>query len=237
VALNVFRDFPIPNWNIKYTGLMRYKFFKDNFKRLSIQHAYKATYTVNSFRSNFEYDKNPNGTDVGGNFYNKLLISNVNLVEQFNPLMRFDMEMKNSVKVLAEVKKDRSMSLSFDNNLLTEVRGMDYTLGLGYRIKDVIISSKLADNPTGIIKSDINIKVDATYRNSKTIVRYLDYDNNKLSGGQNIWSVRVGADYSFSKNLTLLFFYDHQFSKAVISTSYPITNIRAGFTMRYNFGN
>ncbi len=237
VSLNVFRDFPIPNWNIKYTGLMRYKFFKDNFKRLSIQHAYKATYTVNSFRSNFEYDKNPSGTDVGGNFYNKLLISNVNLVEQFNPLMRFDMEMKNSVKVLAEVKKDRSMSLSFDNNLLTEVRGMDYTLGLGYRIKDVIISSKLADNPTGIIKSDINIKVDATYRNSKTIVRYLDYDNNKLSGGQNIWSVRVGADYSFSKNLTLLFFYDHQFSKAVISTSYPITNIRAGFTMRYNFGN
>lgn len=237
VALNVFRDFPIPNWNIKYTGLMRYKFFKDNFKRLSIQHGYKATYTVNSFRSNFEYDKNPTGTDAGGNFYNKLLISNVNLVEQFNPLVRFDMEMKNSVKVLAEVKKDRSMSLSFDNNLLTEVRGMDYTLGLGYRIKDVTISSKLADNPTGIIKSDINIKIDGTYRNSKTIVRYLDYDNNKLSGGQNIWSVKVSADYSFSKNLTILFYYDHQFSKAVISTSYPITNIRAGFTMRYNFGN
>lgn len=129
------------------------------------------------------------------------------------------------------------MSLSFDNNLLTEVRGMDYTLGLGYRIKDVIISSKLADNPTGIIKSDINIKIDGTYRNSKTIVRYLDYDNNRLSGGQNIWSVKLSADYSFSKNLTLLFYYDHQFSKAVISTSYPITNIRAGFTMRYNFGN
>lgn len=237
VALNVFRDFPIPNWNIKYTGLMRYKFFKDNFKRMSIQHGYKATYTVNSFRSNFEYDKNPTGTDAGGNFYNKLLISNVNLVEQFNPLVRFDMEMKNSVKVLAEVKKDRSMSLSFDNNLLTEVRGMDYTLGLGYRIKDVTISSKMADNPTGIIKSDINIKIDGTYRNSKTIVRYLDYDNNRLSGGQNIWSVKVSADYSFSKNLTLLFYYDHQFSKAVISTSYPITNIRAGFTMRYNFGN
>ncbi|MBS7787218.1 cell surface protein SprA [Flavobacterium sp. CYK-55] len=237
VSLNTFRDFPIPNWTIKYTGLMRYKFFKDNFKRLSLQHGYKASYTVNSFRSNFEYDKNPTGTDLGGNFNNKIVVSNVNLVEQFNPLIRFDMEMKNSVKVLAELKKDRSMSLSFDNNLLTEVRGMDYTLGLGYRIKDVIFSSKLADNPTGIIKSDINIKIDGTYRNSKTIVRYLDYDNNKLSGGQNIWSVKVSADYSFSKNLTLLFYYDHQFSKAVISTSYPITNIRAGFTLRYNFGN
>ncbi len=236
-SLKTFRDIPIPNWTIKYTGLMRYKFFKDNFKRFSIQHGYKATYTINAYRSNFEYDKNPVGTDVGGNYLNKLLISNVNLVEQFNPLVRFDFEMKNSVKILAEMKKDRSMSLSFDNNLLTEVKGIEYIVGLGYRIKDVIFSSKLADNPTGIIKSDINLKLDASYRNSKTIVRYLDYDNNQLSGGQNIWSLRLTADYSFSKNLTMIFFYDHSFSKPVISTSFPTTNIRSGFTMRYNFGN
>ena len=86
-------------------------------------------------------------------------------------------------------------------------------------------------------KSDINIKVDASYRNSETIVRYLDYDNNQLSGGQNLWSAKLTADYSFSKNLTAIFYYDHSFSKAVISTSFPITNIRAGFTLRYNFGN
>ena len=217
--------------------MLRYKFFKDRFKRFSLQNTYKATYTINSFRSNFEYDKNPNGTDQGGNFYNKMLISNINLVEQFNPLIRLDFEMKNSVKILAEMKKDRAMSLSFDNNLLTEVKGVEYIVGLGYRIKDVIFSSKLADNPTGIIKSDINIKIDASYRNSKTIVRYLDYNNNQLSGGQNIWSAKLTADYSFSKNLTVIFFYDHSFSKAVISTSFPTTNIRSGFTMRYNFGN
>nr|WP_309641810.1 cell surface protein SprA [Flavobacterium sp.] len=236
-SLKTFKDIPIPNWTVKYTGLMRYKFFKDNFKRFSLQHSYKATYTINAFRSNFEYDKNNIGTDAGGNYFNKLLISNINLVEQFSPLIRLDFEMKNSVKILAEMKKDRSMSLSFDNNLLTEVKGMEYIVGLGYRIKDVIFSSKLADNPTGIIKSDINLKLDFSYRNSKTIVRYLDYDNNQLSGGQNIWSVKLGADYAFSKNLTVLFFYDHSFSKAVISTSFPTTNIRAGFTMRYNFGN
>ena len=236
-SLKTFRDIPLPNWNIKYTGLMRYKFFKDTFKRFSIQHGYKATYTINAFRSNFEYDRNPVGTDVGGNYYNKLLISNINLVEQFSPLVRFDLEMKNSVKVLAEMKKDRSMSLSFDNNLLTEVKGIEYIVGLGYRIKDVIFSSKLADNPTGIIKSDINLKLDASYRNTKTIVRYLDYDNNQLSGGQNVWSARLTADYSFSKNLTVIFFYDHSFSKPVISTAFPTTNIRSGFTLRYNFGN
>ncbi len=74
-------------------------------------------------------------------------------------------------------------------------------------------------------------------RKNNTIVRYLDYDNNQLGGGQDLWSIKLTADYSFSKNLTAIFFYDHQFSQAVISTSFPITNIRSGFTLRYNFGN
>lgn len=245
ISLDAFRDIPIPNWTIKYSGLMRYKFFKDRFKRFSVQNSYKASYTINAFRSNFEYDKAPTGrkadgtlnVDQGGNLYNKTIISNINLVEQFSPLCRVDMEFKNSFKVLAEMKKDRSLSMSFDNNLLTEVKGIEYVVGFGYRIKDVIISTRLADNPTGIIKSDINIKIDGSYRNSETIVRYLDYDNNQLSGGQNMWSAKLTADYSFSKNLTAIFYYDHNFSKAVISTSFPITNIRAGFTLRYNFGN
>ena len=237
ISLGAFRNIPIPNWNIKYNGLMRYKFFKDRFKRFSLQHNYRASYTINSFRSNFEYDQNPTGLDTGGNINNKLIIGNVNLVEQFNPLVRVDFEMKNSFKFLAEMKKDRALSMSFDNNLLTEVQGHEYVIGLGYRIKDVILSSQLADNAQGIIRSDINMKVDFSYRNNKTIVRYLDYDNNQLGGGQNIWSARLTADYSFSQNLTAIFFYDHSFSKAVISTSFPLTNIRTGFTLRYNFGN
>jgi cell surface protein SprA len=238
VSLSAFRNIPIPNWTIKYS-LMRYAFFKEKFKRFSIQHAYRASYTINSFRSNLDYDENRPTQDNGGfgNFYNKTIIANVNLVEQFNPLVRIDFELKNAFKILAEIKKDRSLSMSFDNNLLTEVQGKEFIVGLGYRFKDVIFSSKLADSPTGIIKSDINLKVDFSYRNNKTIVRYLDYDNNQLGGGQNIWSAKLTADYSFSKNLTAIFFYDHSFSKPVISTSFPLTNIRTGFTMRYNFGN
>ena len=145
--------------------------------------------------------------------------------------------MKNSIKILAELKKDRTLNMSFDNNLLTEVSGNEYIIGLGYRIKDVTFNSSLADNISGVIKSDINIKVDFSLRKNNTIVRYLDYDNNQLGGGQDMWSVKLTADYSFSKNLTARFFYDHQFSQAVISTSFPITNIRSGFTLIYNFGN
>lgn len=237
ISLGAFRNFPIPNWTIKYTGLMRYGFFKDKFKRFSVQHAYKAAYTLNSFKSNFDFTSNPNGTDTGGNYYNQFNISNVNLSEQFSPLIRFDFELKNSIKILAEMKKDRTLSLSFDNSLLTELKGEEYTIGLGYRIKDVSIKSKLADNPSNSIKSDINIKADFSFRNNKTIVRNLDYNNNQLGGGQNIITSKLTADYSFSKNLTAIFFFDYSYSKAVISTAFPLTSIRSGFTLRYNFGN
>ena len=236
-STGIFRSFPIPNWNVKYNGLMRYKYFKDHFRRFSLQHNYRASYTISQFRSNFDYYENPTGQDVNTNFFNKTIMSNVNLVEQFSPLLRVDFELKNSFRLLTEVKKDRALSMSFDNNLLTEVRGVEYVVGVGYRFKDVIISSRLADNPTGIIKSDINIKADFSYRNNETLVRYLDYDNNQLAAGQNIWTLKLTADYAFSKNLTAIFYYDHSFSKAVISTSFPLTNIRSGFTLRYNFGN
>ncbi|OYU85698.1 MAG: cell surface protein SprA [Flavobacterium sp. BFFFF2] len=239
ISLGAFRDIPLPNWNIKYTGLMRLEFFKEHFKRFSIQHAYKSSYTVNGFRSNLEYTQSPGGRDNSGlgNFINPMVISNINLVEQFNPLIKLDFEMLNSWKILTEIKKDRSLSMSFDNNLLTEVQGVEYVIGTGYRFKDVIFSTRLADNPMGIIKSDINIKADLSFRKSKTIVRNLEYDNNQPGGGQNMWSLKLTADYSFSKNLTVIFFYDHQFTKPVVSTSFPITNIRSGFTLRYNFGN
>jgi len=246
-STGMFRNTPLPSWVVKYTGLMRYKYFKDRFKRFSLQSGYRAIYNINSYRSNLDYHpERANNTDLAnnnqdnggaGNFIPKNIISNVNLSEQFNPLIRVDMEMKNSMKILAEIRKDRTLNLSFDNNLLTEVRGNEYVIGLGYRIKDVIINSTLADNPTNTIKSDINLKADFTLRKNQTIVRYLDYNNNQLGGGQDIWTLKLTGDYSFSKNLTAIFYYDHSFSKAVISTSFPITTIRAGFTLRYNFGN
>lgn len=233
VSTGLFRNIPLPNWNVKYTGLMRYSWFKENFRTFSIQHGYRASYNVNAFRSNL----NAAPVDVNGNFFASKIVSNVNLTEQFNPLIKLDMTLKNSFKLLAEIKKDRTLNMSFDNNLLTEVTGNEYIVGLGYRIKDVTINSSLANDISGVIKSDINIRADFSLRKSNTIVRYLDYDNNQLGGGQDLWSIKFTADYSFSKNLTAILFYDHQFSQAVISTSFPTTNIRSGFTLRYNFGN
>ena len=37
--------------------------------------------------------------DQSNNYKNKVLYSNVNLMEQFSPLIKIDMEMKNSLKI------------------------------------------------------------------------------------------------------------------------------------------
>ncbi|WP_425222962.1 cell surface protein SprA [Psychroserpens sp.] len=248
IGLSAFRDIPIPNWQLKYTGFMKMKWFKKNFKRFSITHGYRSSYTINQFRTNLDLDtdllqpgtayenQNQLVLDQSGNYKNRTVFSNINLEEQFSPLFRLDFEMKNSVKILAEMQKDRILSLSFDNNLLTEIQGNEYILGLGYRIKDLRIRSKLA-GPKQVIKSDLNMRADVSVRNNKTIIRYLDIENNQITQGQTVWGVKYTADYAFTKNLTAIFYFDYTFSEFEISTAFPQTTIRSGFTLRYNFGN
>ncbi|WP_241507229.1 T9SS outer membrane translocon Sov/SprA [Aquimarina sediminis] len=235
VQKGAFRDIPLPNWDVKYTGLMNLKWFKKRFKRFSVAHGYRANYTINQFQTNLEY-QNRNDVDQAGNFRNPTLYSNINLTEQFSPLARFDMEMKNSVKILLEWKKDRALSLSFDNNLLTEIQGNEYIIGIGYRLKDITFATKISGRKK-VLKSDLNLRADVSLRQNETLIRYLDLDNTQVTAGQDIYGIKFTADYSLSKNLTALFFYDHTFSEYSISTAFPQTTIRGGFTLRYNFGN
>lgn len=236
VSLGAFRDIPIPNWTLKYTGLMKLPWFKKKFKRFSLQHGYRSSYTINQFTSNLEYDPaTPGLMDQAGNFLNETLFSNINLVEQFNPLIKIDFELKNSIKVLAEFKKDRALSLSLDNDLLTETSGNEIIVGLGYRVKDLPFTTNIGGKRT-TFKGDLNLKADLSLRDNITVIRSLDINNNQVTAGQSIWSLKFTADYALSKNLTTLFFYDHSFSEFAISTAFPQTTIQSGFTLRYNFG-
>ena len=235
VNLDVFRQIPIPNWNIKYTGLMRNKWFKKKFKRFSLGHGYRASYSINSFQTNLERENGVIDPETD-DFLPELILNNVVLTDQFNPLMRVDFEMKNSISVLAEVRTDRALSLSFDNNLMTEINGKEYTVGLGYRVKDVQFVTNIGGNKTRL-KGDLNLKADVTLRDNITIIRNLDIDNNQITSGQNLLSMKFTADYALSKNLNALFFYDHSFSQFAVSTAFPQTTINTGFTLRYNFGN
>ncbi len=246
INLDVIKDIPIPNWDLKYSGFMKLKWFKKRFKRFSLTHGYRSSYTINQFRTNLDFQsidfsrdyfsQPADALDQAGNYKNEELYSNVNLAEMFSPLARIDFEMKNSVKILTEIKKDRLLSLSFDNNLLTEVQGLEYRIGVGYRFKDVRIRTKLA-GPKKSVVSDLLMELDGSVRDNKTIIRYLDIENNQITNGQTIYGLNYKANYSFSKALTGIFYFDYSFSEYAISTAFPQTTIRSGITLKYNFGN
>ncbi|WP_240938619.1 cell surface protein SprA [Arenibacter sp. 6A1] len=241
VSLGAFRNIPIPNWNIKYTGLMRNPWFKKKFKRFSLSHGYRAAYSMNSFQTNLARTQlineglqpiDPETKD----FLPENIINNLVLTDQFNPLVKVDFEMRNSLSVMAEIRTDRTLSLSFDNNLMTEMNGKEYTVGLGYRFKDVKLVTNFGGDQQRL-KGDLNLKTDVTLRDNITIIRNLDIDNNQITSGQNLLSMKFVADYALTKNLNALFFYDHSFSKFAVSTAFPQTSVNTGFTLRYNFGN
>ncbi|WP_417936282.1 cell surface protein SprA [Flagellimonas ochracea] len=235
VNLDAFRDIPIPNWNIKYTGLMKNKWFRKKFNRFSLSHGYRAAYSINSFQTNLERENGLFDSETEDRLPENI-INNVVLTDQFNPLLRVDFEMTNSFSFLAEVRTDRTLSLSFDNNLLTEINGQEYTLGLGYRFKDVKFVTNIGGEKTRL-KGDLNLKADLSLRDNITIIRNLDIDNNQITSGQKLLSTKFTADYALSKNLNALFFFDYSFSEFAVSTAFPQTTINTGFTLRYNFGN
>lgn len=235
VGLGAMRSIPIPGWNLRYTGLMKMEAFQKLFRRFSLTHGYNATYSLSDFRTNLEYNpNNPNELDQGDNFRNEKLYTNVNLLERFSPLLRLDVEMKNTLSILAEIRKDRTVSISLDNNYLTEMARKEYRLGLGYRFRDLRFVTKIAGQQV-VMKSDLNLKADISMRNDYTVIRNMEIDDNQVTSGQTSWMARFTADYALSRNLTALYYFDYSFSKYAISTAFPMTTIRTGFTIRYTF--
>jgi cell surface protein SprA len=237
ISFNPIQSTPLPNWNLTYTGLTKIKSVGRIFNRFSISHGYRSSYTLTNYQTNLEFEPSQLfQKDRVGNYMTSRFYSNINLAEQFNPLIRFDIEFKNSLKILAELRKDRTLSLSLDNSLLTEQTGNEYVVGMGYRLKDLRIRTRFGGRRV-TLSGDLNLKADFSYRKNITLLRNLEYDNNQVTAGQTLMSIKFSAGYNLSKNLTSLLFYDHNFSEFAISTAFPQTSIRSGITIRYNFGN
>ncbi|WP_247649187.1 cell surface protein SprA [Lutibacter sp. B1] len=238
VSLKAFRDVPIPGWQVTYKGLMRMKWFKSNFRSFSLSHSYNSLYSITSFSNNLEYDaENPYAeTDIAGNYFNKTLFTNVNLLEEFSPLIKVDMKMKNSVSFSGRINKDRGLTLNFNNNTLTQIKGVEYIVGLGYRFKDLAMKFRFGGKLTRL-KGDLNLRADISLRDNKTIIRDIDEDNNQVTGGQRLLSLKFFADYAVNQNLTASFYFDQSSSKYAISTTYPRQSVSAGLSVRYVLGN
>ncbi|MDY7394583.1 cell surface protein SprA [Aureibaculum sp. 2210JD6-5] len=241
VKLSAFRDVPIPNWRLNYKGFMKFAWFKKHFRSFIVEHEYRSTYSVMGFNNNLLYNAdNPYGSEnineSTNNYRPSKIFSGVNLIEEFNPLIKVDMRMKNSFSVRAELKQDKMLNLNISNNTITEVRGKEYVLGLGYRFKDVKLKIRTGNTLTNF-KGDINLTGDIGIRNNSTTIRSIDVLNNQVTGGQRLLSFKFKADYALNKNLLASFYYDQNSSRFLISTTFPRKSVSAGISIRYTIGN
>lgn len=239
VSTSLFRNIPIPNWTLRYNGLMKYKWFKKNFSSFTLTHGYKSSYTIGNYTNNLQYNPDANGVpnlNSSDAYEPERLISTATLIDEFSPLLRVDMKMRNSFSLRGEIKKDRSLTLNFNNSTLTDILGTEYVFGLGYRIKDVKFTTRFAGKKQRI-KGDINLRADVSLRDNITQIRSIDIENNQITGGQRLFAFKFKADYNLTRNLTASLYYNHNTTKYAISTAFPMQSINAGLNILYNLGN
>jgi cell surface protein SprA len=211
---------------------------KKNFQSFNITHAYRSSYSMGGFQSdiNFESDLNgfPIALDDAANFIPEKRIDVVSISEQFGPFIGIDMTMKNSLLAKIEYKKSRNLSLSFVNNQLTEVRSNEFVIGTGYRFKSVPLTVRsLATGKKTKLKSDLNVKFDFSIRDSKTILRRIEEQNNQISTGAKQISINASADYMVSQKLNIRLFYEQTISKPHVSSQIPTSQTNAGVSLRF----
>ncbi len=235
VSLSPFPKIPIPNWRFTYTGLSKLPYFKQFLKNLTIGHSYQSTYAIGSYVSNVDYMENmdfQSALDFNNNFIPKNQIDAITITEQFAPLINFDMTWNNSLLSRFEIKKSRSLQLSFVNNQVTEVRNNELIVGVGYRFKDVKLNISSGGRKQQL-KSDLNVKLDFSVRDNKTVLRRLDEDINQISTGNRMISINSSADYVINQRFNVRLFFDKTITNPFVSSQFPNSNTEAGVSLRF----
>ncbi|MBT3749625.1 MAG: cell surface protein SprA [Bacteroidetes bacterium] len=231
----------LPNWTISYNGLDKIPFFKKYVKSMQLRHSYRSTYSVGSFATNLFY--NPEEIDglnyirdLQMNFLPDKEIGGVSINEQFSPFLSLDMQLTNTLTTRLEYKKTRSMTLSFNNNQLMENKSESYVIGLSYRFQEVPITIKTGGNKRSF-QSDLNLRADIEIRDNRMIMRKLEEDIDKLTSGQRAVTLKFTADYVLSSRFNLRLFYDQNINRPFIQLSYPTSNTKFGFNLRFTLAN
>ena len=220
---------PLPNWRMTYDGLSKFEKMKKYFKSVTLSSAYKSSYNIGSFAQNLYYADNGSGytqlRDESNNFIPKLTLNTISITESFNPLAKLETVWQNSLLTSIEVTKDRNIAMAMTNINLQELRSNGITIGAGYKIKKLKIKQ---------YKSDLNLKMDLSFKNTITIMRQADPDISQATAGQNIISIKLSADYMLSTRLTVRAFIDRIMNNPVISSSFPTSNTNGGISLRFS---
>ena len=133
----------LPNWSVKFSGLGQLPWFRERFKSVNINHAYKSVFAVGAYSTYSTFMEYMNGlgftTDATtgnptpGSMFN---VSTVSINESFSPLLGIDVTLQNNLTCKLEYKTTRVLNLSMTSIQISEQTSKDWVLGLGYKIND-----------------------------------------------------------------------------------------------------
>jgi cell surface protein SprA len=239
VSLGLFPEikFIRPNWRIQYEGMVsKIPGLNRIMRSLNFTHAYRSSYNVGSFITNLNYQEQADGfsyvRDMASNFITPYDFNSVNIMETFNPLINVDINWHGDLSTRGEIRKSRNLTLSFANNQLTEILSDEYTVGMGYRFKqmDLIIKTK---NSQQAYSNDLNLRADVSYRKNKTVLRKIVEDDDQITAGQSAFTIKTTADYMLSDRFQLRLFYDRVLNNPFTSLSFPTSNTNLGVSFRF----
>ncbi len=231
--LNRFPEIPRPNWRVTYDGLSKLPLFQSFLQSFSLSHGYRSVYSINSFSQNLLYTQNDgysSNRDTIGNFIPQYDFQQVTIAEQLSPLIGIDMTWKNSLQTRFEIRRDRTLTLAYSNIQVTEVRGVEYVIGVGYKIKKVKFPFKTGPKR---ITSDLSLRADINMRNNTTILRKAIEGTNQPSSGSRTLGVKLSADYPINERFNIRAFYEYNANNPFVSSSYPTANTNAGISIRF----
>lgn len=239
-SVNPFASMPLPNWTVNYNGLAKFEKMKKYVKNFVIRHGYSSTVTLGQVQSNlnaaFDQNGSPTARDLNGNFLTERNIQTVTIAERFSPLIGFDATWnikKQGLITKFEIKKDRSSTLSLNNNQVTEVLGNEIVVGAGYKFPKVRLPFKIGKNK---LENPLNIRFDFTFRDNLTVIRKVVESTEQATAGQRVISIKSSIDYNIGANLMVQFYYDQVITNPKIATSYPTGNMSTGIRFRFNLG-
>lgn len=257
--LDVFKTRPAVNWRLSYNGLSKIGKLDKVFASIQITHGYKNTLTVNSYNTDIFFDQAVPFTidTLNYNYIARYEIPQVVINEQFSPLLGIDVKLKNDMTFKVDYKKSRTLAMSFIDYQLAETRSTGFTVGFGYRMKNVNIpflqgkkktksrAKKTTDPaaPTpqaprgggGQQANDMTFKFDFDLRDDLTVNHRLDQlDDAVPTRGARTISINPSVDYALNRRLTLRLFTDYRKTVPKTSQSFPITTVNAGVAVRFS---
>ena len=253
----------LPNWTVRYSGLGKLPWFRDHFKSVNINHSYKSIFAVGSYNSYSTYQEYMNGlgfisdTSTGNPSPSSMFnISQVSINEAFSPLLGMDVTFNNNMTLKGEYRQTRVLNLSMTSVQLNEALSKDWVIGMGYRINNFSLFEGSArklkaktgagnkkDNRNASSNSqqmrgtnhDLNLRLDFSFRKQAAIVRDIATMTSSASSGNNALKLSFSADYTFSKLLTMSFYYDRQTNTPLLSSSsYPTTTQDFGLSIKFS---